>query len=101
MVKHPEVSIALVGEDGNAFSILGRVNREMRRAGIADKYEEFRKEATAGDYNHLLQTVMAWFEVPIPTDEDDEDEYDPNRCGWCDALHYDCECDEDDEDDDL
>ena len=63
MVKYPEITIALVDEDGNAFSILARVHRKMRALGLSDEYQEFRKEATAGDYNHFLRTVMAWFEV--------------------------------------
>jgi hypothetical protein len=62
--KYPGVVVDLIGEDGNAFVILGRVTREMRRAGI-DKAEidTFRAEATAGDYDHLLQTCMKWVEV--------------------------------------
>lgn len=62
-VKHPEINVPLVGEDGNAFSILGRVKRIMRRAGIEDEWEEFHTEATSGDYDHLLMTVMTWFAV--------------------------------------
>lgn len=34
--KYPEINVPLVGEDGNAFSILGRVKRIMRRAGLED-----------------------------------------------------------------
>lgn len=63
IVKYPEVNVPLVGEDGNAFSILGRVKRIMRRAGIEDEWEEFHTEATSGDYDHLLMTVMTWFAV--------------------------------------
>lgn len=62
-VKYPEINVPLVGEDGNAFSILGRVSRIMRRNGIHDKWDEFRTEATSGDYDNLLRTVMAWFAV--------------------------------------
>ena len=67
--KYPEINIPLVGEDGNAFSILGRVQRIMRKNDLADEFTVFQSEATAGDYNHLLRTVMAWFSV----DEDNED----------------------------
>jgi hypothetical protein len=67
--KYPDISIPLVGEDGNAFSILGRVSRVMKRNGIHDQWDEFHTEATSGDYDNLLRTVMAWFAV----DEDDED----------------------------
>lgn len=62
-VKHPEVNIPLVGEDGNAFSILGRVSRAMKRAGIHSEWDEFHKEATSGNYDNLLMTVFRWFSV--------------------------------------
>ena len=68
--KYPDINVPLVGEDGNAFSILGRVSRIMKRNGIHDKWDEFHAEATSGDYNHLLMTVMNWFSV----DGDEEDE---------------------------
>lgn len=62
-VKYPEINIQLVGEDGNAFSILSRVMRVMKRRGMYDEWEQFHAEATSGDYNHLLLTVMRWFSV--------------------------------------
>lgn len=70
MPKYPDVNVALVGEDGNAFSILGRVSSALKRGGHGDAVEEFHAEATSGDYNHLLQTVMEY----VSTDEDNEDE---------------------------
>lgn len=33
-VQYPNVMVKLVGEDGNAFSILGRVAMAMNRAGL-------------------------------------------------------------------
>jgi hypothetical protein len=73
--KHPEINVPLVGEDGNAFSILGRVKRIMRRAGIEDQWDEFHAQATSGDYDNLLLTVMTWFAVDQQLDEDYEEEY--------------------------
>ena len=62
-VRHPEIEVRLVGEDGNAYAILGRVLRALRRAGIPrEERDEFTKEATSGDYDHLLQTCMRWVE---------------------------------------
>ena len=53
--KFPKVLVKLVGEDGNAFAILGRVQKAMRRAGVAKSdIDAYVKEATSGDYNHLL-----------------------------------------------
>lgn len=63
-VRHPEITVRLVGEDGNAFAILGRCRRAARRAGLpSEEIEEFSQEATTGDYNHLLQTCMRWFDI--------------------------------------
>jgi hypothetical protein len=72
--KYPHINIPLVGEDGNAFSILGRVQRIMKRNGLHDEVENFRTEATSGDYDNLLVTVMRWFSVDTQLDDDYEDE---------------------------
>jgi hypothetical protein len=59
-VRYPEVQVGLVGEDGNAFAILGRVRIALRRAGVDESdVQAFLREATAGDYDYLIQTVMA------------------------------------------
>jgi len=61
--------------DGNAFSILGACSKAMKRAGRYDEWSEFHTEATAGDYDHLLRTVMEWFDVALESERfgDDED----------------------------
>jgi hypothetical protein len=58
--KFPHVEVELVGQDGNAFAILGAASKAMRQANV-DKadIDEMMEEAMGGDYNHLLQTVMA------------------------------------------
>lgn len=62
--KYPQVKVKLVGEDGNAFFILGRVQGAMRKAGLTkEQIAEFIKEATSGDYDHLLATAMKWVDV--------------------------------------
>jgi hypothetical protein len=62
--RHPEVSVTLVGEDGNAFAILGRVTAALREAGVGpEERDEFTSEAMSGNYDHLLRTVMDWVEV--------------------------------------
>lgn len=72
---HPEINIPMVGEDGNAFSILGRVRRIMRRAGLEDtEWEAFYEEATSSDYGNLLVTVVRWFSVDADLDDDYEDD---------------------------
>ncbi len=63
-VKHPEIHVQLVGQDGNAFAIIGRCLSSMRQAGLSkEERDEFQKEATSGNYNHLLITCMEWFDV--------------------------------------
>jgi hypothetical protein len=62
--KFPDVHVDLEGEDGNAFSILGRTRRALLRGGAtADELTEFQEEAMGGDYDHLLRTVMEWVET--------------------------------------
>jgi len=56
------ISLKMVGEDGNAFSILGRAVKALRSK-KPELVKEFQDEATAGDYNHLLHTCMEWFDV--------------------------------------
>ena len=57
------IRVKLVGEDGHAFSILARVCAALRRGGRADLVEPFTKEATSGNYTHLLAPVMEYVEV--------------------------------------
>jgi hypothetical protein len=62
--KYPKISVKLLGNSGNAFFILGKVTKELRRAQVpTDQIEAFKAEAMSGDYDHLLQTVMKWVTV--------------------------------------
>jgi len=62
--KYPEVVVKLVGEDGNAHAILGRVQYELRLAGVSqEQINQFLEEATSGDYDHLLATCQRWVKV--------------------------------------
>ena len=54
----------LVGVDGNAFSILGRVQKALRNAGADEEYLiKYQVEATSGDYNNLLVVTMGYVHV--------------------------------------
>jgi len=56
---YTDIHVRLIGEDGNAFAVLGRVIRALRGAGIPQaENDAFWEEATAGDYDHLLQMVL-------------------------------------------
>lgn len=57
-------TVQLIGNDGNAFSILGNVRRALKEAGASpDTISEFTAKATEGDYNHLLRTCMEYVNV--------------------------------------
>ncbi len=53
---------ALVGEDRNAFAIMGRVSKSLRRAGYSNLVPLYQKLATSGDYNNLLMVSMEFVE---------------------------------------
>lgn len=64
MPKYPEITVELVGKDGNAFNILGICRRAMKRAHLPEsEIEAFTQEATSSDYNLLLITCTEWFNV--------------------------------------
>lgn len=63
-VKYPDIQVQLSGEDGNAFAVIGRVRRAMKKADVpAKEIETFCNEAMSGDYDHLLQVAMKWVDV--------------------------------------
>lgn len=56
--------VKLIGEDGNAFMILGATSKALRKAGADSEYiDQYRKEAMDGDYNHLLAVTMDYVDV--------------------------------------
>ena len=58
------VNVRLIGEDGNAFAILGRCRAAMRKAGYPQAFiDAFVNEATEGNYDDLLATVMRYVVV--------------------------------------
>lgn len=61
MKNRPKVN--LIGEDGNAFAILGKVSKALKRAGLKEEAEQYLQEATSGDYNHLLTITMEYVDV--------------------------------------
>ena len=92
--KYPNINIPLVGEDGNAFAILGRVSRIMKRNNLHHEWDEFRAEATSGDYDKLLLTVMTWFAHDEGLDIDDVELDELDLCDDCGEDLYDCECED-------
>ena len=56
--------VKLVGTDGNAFALMGRVAAAMRQAGISkEMIDAFFVEAKAEDYYNLLRVCMRYAEV--------------------------------------
>lgn len=61
MALYPDVAVQLTGTDGNAFAIIGRVSQAL--AGAGHPTDQFTAEATAGDYEHLLRTVLRYVDA--------------------------------------
>lgn len=63
-VKYPEVSVELIGQDGNAFFIITRTSNALKFAGVPqEEVTAFQKEAQSGDYKNVLSTVTKWVNV--------------------------------------
>ena len=64
MPKYPDVKVPLLGEDGNAFSIIGRTTKELKRAKVdRDEVEAYMKEAMSGDYDNVLRVTRRWVDT--------------------------------------
>jgi hypothetical protein len=62
--KYPDITVTLIGRDGNAFAILGAINKAMKAHGVRpSERSAFYNEATSGDYDHLLCTAMEYVNV--------------------------------------
>jgi hypothetical protein len=60
----PKPKIRLVGEDGNAYSIMGIAQKGMRKEGWTQaQINAYLEEATSGDYDNLLATTMKYCNV--------------------------------------
>jgi hypothetical protein len=55
--------VRLIGTDGNAFAIMGKVARALRQAGKPELVKPYTEEATSGDYDHLLRVTMKYVDV--------------------------------------
>lgn len=53
--------LELLGQDGNAFMILAKARRAAEKNNM--DWKKIEEEATNGDYNHLLRTMIKYFEV--------------------------------------
>ena len=56
--------VKLIGQDGNAFSIMGSVKQALKSAGSDKEYiDKYLSEATSGDFDHLIVVSMKYVEV--------------------------------------
>jgi hypothetical protein len=63
-VKYPEIEVQLSGNDGNAFAIMGAVQKALRRAEIPQhEIEQYLNQSMSGDYDNLLRVAMNWVNV--------------------------------------
>ena len=47
--KYPNVKVQLTGQNGNAFNIIGRVTRELRRANACERQSKIAKKYPTTD----------------------------------------------------
>ena len=59
-----DVAVQLSGNDGNAFAIMGAVQRGLKQAGATkEELDQYMSESMSGDYDNLLRVAMDWVEV--------------------------------------
>lgn len=57
--KYPEVTAIIT--DGNAFAIMGAVQKALRRAGVPkEELDAYFTESTSGDYENLIAVAESW-----------------------------------------
>lgn len=61
-MKYPVHLGDLTGPDGNAYCVLGRCQQSMKLCEARDEIRDFMDQATSGNYEHLLDTVLEFFE---------------------------------------
>lgn len=65
IVDRGPVQLELVGINGNAYSLMGAFKGAARKQGwTSDDIDKVLEEAKSGDYDHLLQTLVAHTEAP-------------------------------------
>jgi hypothetical protein len=66
VIKVPkyDIEVKLVGTDGNAYALMGKVRKALRQAGASpEELDQFFQEATSGDYDHLIYVCTEWVNV--------------------------------------
>jgi hypothetical protein len=64
MTKYPEIEVSLIGNDGNAFAIMGTIQKALHDAKVSnEEIDLYLNESMSGDYDNLLRTAMRWVSV--------------------------------------
>ena len=64
MPKYPNIKAKLIGQDGNAYAIIGTVKQALRKGNVPQNdIDEFVVEAMSGDYNNVITTALKWVTV--------------------------------------
>lgn len=61
-VKYPDITVKLIGEDGNVFYLIGIVSKALRRNKI-DPADFTQEVLTSKSYDEALQVMMKWVNV--------------------------------------
>jgi len=63
-MEYIKPTVELIGQDGNAFAIMGKVAGAMRKAGASkEEIKKYQTEAMSGDYDNLLRITMNYVDV--------------------------------------
>ncbi len=65
-MKGPQTkpTVELIGQDGNSFSVMGRVKKALKQSGADKEYiDKYLNAATSGDYDNLLVVSMEYVNV--------------------------------------
>jgi len=61
-MEKPILNLATI--DGNAFMIMGAASKALKLAGFHKEHiAKYKREATSGDYDNLIQVTMEYCEV--------------------------------------
>ena len=71
---------SLVGQDGNAFALMGYTARALKNEGLGDLVSEMQRKATSGDYYNLIAVCDSYLDKANDAatekgyEDDEEDE---------------------------
>jgi hypothetical protein len=63
MNKQTDIDVKLIGENGNAYFILGKVSSALIQGGHSELAETYLEEAMGGDYSNLLYVTSEYVNI--------------------------------------